>query len=59
MKDGGEWVVYARALRNGQTYGGNGRETKFSEGDLDTALAHGVEALAAQGKRYAAKYGAR
>jgi len=59
MKDRGEWVVYTRALRNGNTYGGNERETKFPEWDLEKALAHGREALVAQGKRYAAKYSAR
>lgn len=57
MRDRGEWVVYTRVLRNGDTYGGIGRETKFPEVDLDKALAHGRKALAAQGKRYAAKYG--
>lgn len=57
MRDGEEWAVYTRALRDGKPYADKWRDTRFPGVDLDKALAHGIKALDAQGKRYAAKYG--
>ncbi len=49
------WEVYTRAFRNGTSYGAIPPRRSFAT--LAQAKVAGRDALAAQGRRYAAKYG--